>query len=257
MTILEALRKVTEEIKAWAEIKFFNKNDIDSALSSTSENPVQNKVINNEISDLKNLVGSTSVSDQITGAINNIVYPVNSVNGKTGDVQLTASDVGALPDTTNIPSIEGLATETYVDNALATIEITVDASLTQANKAADSKAAGDAIRALNELVGDTSVANQITSAMSAMKPKLTNITLQAANWVGDSNPWSQIVTVNGVTSNSRVDLRATALQVVELQDNDIALMAENDNGVVTVYALGGKPTVDYTIQAEITEVVAV
>lgn len=30
--------------------------------------------------------------------------PVNSVNGKTGAVSLTASDVGALPDTTEIPS---------------------------------------------------------------------------------------------------------------------------------------------------------
>lgn len=29
---------------------------------------------------------------------------VNSVNGKTGDVVLTASDVGALPDTTPIPA---------------------------------------------------------------------------------------------------------------------------------------------------------
>lgn len=88
-------------------------------------------------------------------------------------------------------------------------------------------------------------------------PKITNITLLAANWVGDSNPWRQVVTVNGVTSNSRVDLRATALQIVELQDNDIAFIAENDDGVITVYALGSKPDVDYIIQAEITEVVVV
>lgn len=31
-------------------------------------------------------------------------YPVTNVNGKTGDVSLTASDVGALPNTTTIPS---------------------------------------------------------------------------------------------------------------------------------------------------------
>lgn len=48
-------------------------------------------------------------------------YPVDSVNGKTGTVVLSASDVGALPNTTVIPSIEGLATETYVDNKIATI----------------------------------------------------------------------------------------------------------------------------------------
>lgn len=32
---------------------------------------------------------------------------------------LTAADVGALPDTTVIPSTSGLATETYVDNAVS------------------------------------------------------------------------------------------------------------------------------------------
>ena len=94
-------------------------------------------------------------------------------------------------------------------------------------------------------------------ATIARTPKLTTVTFPAASWTGDANPWSQVVTVNGVTANSKVDLRATALQVVELQNNDIAFMAENDDGVVTVYALGSKPTVDYTIQAEITEVVVV
>lgn len=47
--------------------------------------------------------------------------PVQSVNGQTGVVNLIASDVGALPDTTVVPSIDGLATETYVDNAVARV----------------------------------------------------------------------------------------------------------------------------------------
>lgn len=51
-----------------------------------------------------------------------IVTPiVTSINGKTGDANITASDVGALPSTTHIPSIDGLATETYVDNKVAGI----------------------------------------------------------------------------------------------------------------------------------------
>lgn len=88
-------------------------------------------------------------------------------------------------------------------------------------------------------------------------PKVTNVTLYATSWAGDANPYSQVVTINGVTVNSKVDLQPTALQIVDLQNNDIALMAENDNGVVTVYAIGGKPTVDYTMQALITEVAIV
>lgn len=59
-----------------------------------------------------------AVGDAINEAITSASGAVSSVNSKTGDVVLTASDVGALPDTTEIPSIEGLATtaeleETY------------------------------------------------------------------------------------------------------------------------------------------------
>ena len=60
-----------------------------------------------------------------------------------------------------------------------------------------------------------------------------------------------------LTSTSKIDLQPTAIQIVELQNSDIALMAENNNGTVTVYALGGKPTVDYTMQVLITEVTVV
>ena len=101
------------------------------------------------------------------------------------------------------------------------------------------------------------IKNWVENKFINMKPQLTTVILPAANWIGESNPWSQVISINGVTANSRIDLRATALQIIELQDNDIAFIAENNNGIVTVYALGGKPTVDYTIQAEITEVVAV
>lgn len=46
------------------------------------------------------------------------VETVTSVNGMTGDVNLTAQDVGALPVDTYIPSIEGLATEEQLQQGL-------------------------------------------------------------------------------------------------------------------------------------------
>ena len=110
---------------------------------------------------------------------------------------------------------------------------------------------------IQSLVGDTPVSDQISNSIAAIRPKITSITLFVDRWSGNTNPWSQTVAINGVTANSRIDLRATALQIVELQDNDIAFIAENDDGVVTVYALGSKPSVNYTIQAEITEVTVV
>lgn len=46
-----------------------NKTIVDSALSSTSTHPVQNKIVNAAINDLNTLVGDTSVSSQINTAV--------------------------------------------------------------------------------------------------------------------------------------------------------------------------------------------
>ena len=87
------------------------------------------------------------------------------------------------------------------------------------------------------------------------EPQLTTtITLPASAWTGAVSPYSQIVSVSGVTANSKIDLQPTAIQLTELQSLGIALMTENDEGVVTVYALNNKPTSDYIIQATITEI---
>lgn len=56
-----------------------NKITVDTSLSSTSTNPVQNKVVNSAINNLNTLVGDTAVSTQITNAVAN---KVDKVSGK-------------------------------------------------------------------------------------------------------------------------------------------------------------------------------
>jgi hypothetical protein len=80
------------------------------------------------------------------------------------------------------------------------------------------------------------------------------VNLPAANWVGSENLYSQVVTIAGVTANSQVDLTPDVEQLVVFYEKDLTLVAENEGGVVTVYAIGQKPTNDYTIQVTITEV---
>lgn len=89
------------------------------------------------------------------------------------------------------------------------------------------------------------------------KPKLATVTISASKWGGSTSPYSQVVSVNGVNANSKLDLQPTPAQIVELQDAEISLMASNNNGVVTVYAIGGKPISNYTMNVLITEVVVV
>ena len=92
------------------------------------------------------------------------------------------------------------------------------------------------------------------TGVTPLLPRLATVTLPASAWTGSANPYSQVATVNGVTTNSKIDLQPTAQQIVSLQDEEIALIAENNGGTVTFYALGGKPTSDYTMQVLLTEV---
>ena len=91
---------------------------------------------------------------------------------------------------------------------------------------------------------------------SGSSVKMTEITLLASGWKGAESPYSQVVTVNDVSVNSMVNLQPSVAQLEIFHNKDIAFTTENDGGVVTVYAVGDKPTNDYTIQATITEVVA-
>ena len=83
---------------------------------------------------------------------------------------------------------------------------------------------------------------------------IANVSLPASAWKGTKSPWYQVVQIPGVTENSQVDLTPDATQLAIFHDKDLAFVAENEDGVVTVYAVGQKPTNDYVIQATIKEV---
>ena len=134
---------------------------------------------------------------------------------------------------------------------------------------------------VSALVGDTAVSEQIAAAQRIyvgptaptdpniqvwintseegagvvpVLPRIATITLKANSWSGSASPYSQPVTIATVTSATKVDLQPTVSQMTTLQQNDIALMAQNANGTVTVYAFGGKPSADMIMQVQLTEV---
>lgn len=80
------------------------------------------------------------------------------------------------------------------------------------------------------------------------------VTLLASAWVGSDNLHSQVVAVDGVTTHSKVDLLPSVEQLVIFHNKDVTFVTENEDGVVTVYAIGDKPTLDYKMQVQITEV---
>ena len=87
--------------------------------------------------------------------------------------------------------------------------------------------------------------------------KLSNVSLLASAWQGESSPYYQVVNISGTTANSKVTLNPTVEQLTIFHDKDITFVAGNNNGVITVYCIGQKPMNDYTIQASITEVTVI
>ena len=86
--------------------------------------------------------------------------------------------------------------------------------------------------------------------------KKTTVTL-STNWTGNASPYTQSVTISGITANSKVDLQPDATSISQMADDGtVALYIANDNGILTANAVGEKPTVALTIQATITEVSA-
>lgn len=70
--------------------------------------------------------------------------------------------------------------------------------------------------------------------------------------------YKQLVTIDNavITPNSKIDLNPTPNMLAVFHEKDVTFVAENDNGIVTVYCVGQKPKNTYTeIPVTVTEVV--
>ena len=98
------------------------------------------------------------------------------------------------------------------------------------------------------------IASQLEELRNGAVAKISEVTLRASGWMGSGTLYSQVVSISGVTANSQVDLTPSVEQLSIFYQKDLTFVTENDGGKVTVYAIGQKPTSDYTIQVTITEV---
>lgn len=180
-----------------------NKTTVDSSLSTTSTNPVQNKVVNAAISNLNTLVGDTKVSTQISTAIasksdtghthDDLYYTeseidtklsgkANSSHGNHVPATQTASNQVFLRNdntwATVTPANIGAAAAshgTHVSYSTTAPVMDGTASVGSASTVArsdhkhptdTSRAAASDLTALQGLVGDTKVSTQISNAIA-------------------------------------------------------------------------------------------
>ena len=97
--------------------------------------------------------------------------------------------------------------------------------------------------------------NYIARLSTKPAARVDEVVLMASAWVGEDKLYSQVVSIDGITQYSQVDLKPSAEQMALFHEKDIAFSTENEDGIVTVYVVGDKPTRDYTMQVSITEVV--
>lgn len=95
---------------------------------------------------------------------------------------------------------------------------------------------------------------QILGTLRQNSIRIAEVSLLASEWTGDASPYSQVIDIEGITEYSQVDLKPNVEQLTIFHDKDLAFVTENEDGVVTVYAIGDKPANDYIVQVSITEV---
>ena len=169
-----------------------NKTTVDSALSSTSANPVQNKVVKSAIDDLSTLVGDTSVSSQINSAIDlldlpNTYIPASQKGAANGVAQLDSSGKVLASQINSV---------TKSEIGLGNVDNTSDASkpISTATQAALDKK-------VDKITGKSLSTNDYTTAE---KTKLAGIAEGATKYTHPTGDGNLHVPATGTTNNGKV-----------------------------------------------------
>ena len=147
--------------------------------------------------------------------------------------------------------------ETPIETPLSEEELAAYAALhTYRNNTTVSNDAG-AWMELEYVMDAKKYIDSLVISGGAAPSRIANVTILASAWKTEAESlYSQVVTIKGVTPYSKVDLLPSVEQLAIFHNKDVAFVTENEDGVVTVFAIGDKPTQNYTMQAQITEVQA-
>ena len=119
---------------------------------------------------------------------------------------------------------------------------------------------GDGVHTYAELAYLMAGDDIVTQVLAQALPRVATVTLDVDKWekvTYESDPklgyYSQLITVDGITEYSKLDLRPSADMLAEFADLNIAFVTENRRGVMFAYSIGDVPVKSYEMQATITE----
>lgn len=171
------------------------------------------------------------------------------------------SNGGALSDFYNIQiEVGNAATEyepcvevtTHPVNADGSVEIySVFPTMTILSDNADAVIECEYNRDANKVVAE------LLDLIQRIAEKEDYITLLASKWAATSvsGRYEQVVAVDGVTPKSTVIMDLSLAQAETFRAKDLAFFLVPGDGIVTVYAIGQKPTNDYTLRVRYKEAI--
>lgn len=151
-----------------------------------------------------------------------------SVPTKTSEL---TNDSGYL---TEHQDISGKADKTYTDTQ-DTITLNTAKSYTDTE-----------VGKISTLVGDTSVASQISTAVDDLRVTITTVVMSAANWDVDAKTYSFEATYPATTHNLELELNGDVATEVQFEAFNAAMMVASANTNV-VKAFGEVPTIDIPV----------
>lgn len=262
-----------------------DKTVVDTALSDTSTNPVQNKVVKAAIDDLQASIDSkpsaadavytaTAAStdgvaytatvsgiDSLTVGASFIMIPNKASTSKAPT--LNVNGLGAKPIRRRLSSLTTSLQQGYSTNWIALnkpFTVVYDGTawvIEGLTKTDGADVYGAVAQATADAKGNNIADTYATIAMlQSLLPKVTTITL-TSNWVGDASPYYQDIALSCVTETSIVDLQPTPEQLNSWQDDGIAFTTLSGNGTVRVYVAGGKPSSAISVQVRVQEVTVI
>ena len=246
MNILDTLKQLRDDIKTWVtnnlnalNAKIDEKTiPIDSELSSTSTNPVQNQVITKEIDSINDRVGDTPVATQISNAINAQEHFSGDYNDLTNAPNITEDESGNMviadesgniifkADADGIHTTavslngEAAASQKYVDEAVANINIPEV----------------DFTGYATETYVDTKVADLVNSAPEALN---TLGELATALDVHEDVYDTLLETVGGKATKTELeDMKSELSESIVSESEEWHIVDNNGNIVATIDASG-------------------
>lgn len=122
LTVMEALRITIEKLKEYVD-RSSSKVEVDTTLSMQGK-AADSKAVGDALAK-KQPAGDYALKSEITNLVNETDPTVPAWAKAATKPTYTASEVGALPADTVIPSMDGYATEQYVDDIMDSMPITI------------------------------------------------------------------------------------------------------------------------------------